>query len=245
MIHPTPVQTQDVELDHWPPIRKEYLNYETTFVILHPFLKLKEGETDDIDFKKRHKKNIIKKTTPVSWIDIIQKAQLKDIKELDRLLAYLHAANYKADRAAWIKFRTYIDSTGIIDATIDDYPDLLTDITLQSLIELGYEEVFLFSDTEENQKKYLIQSLIESPKSIPLSHQRILTPDNKIIIATDFDQRFSYLSSSKILVAELINKINPEGFYCNETTKSHWSDEPSANDLIDWSSPERYEKYNT
>jgi hypothetical protein len=155
------------------------------------------------------------------------------------------AANRKADRAAWIKFRTYIESTDIIDATMDDFPDLLVDITLESLIQSGYDEVLLFSDTEETQKKYLIQSLIDSPKSIPFSHQRILTPDNKIIIATDFDQRFSYLSSSKIIVEELITKINAEGFYCNETTKSHWSGEAPTNDLIDWSSPGRYKKYNT
>jgi hypothetical protein len=61
MIHPTPVQTQEVELDHWPPIRKDYLNYESTFVILHPFLKLKEGELDDIDFKNAIRKILLKK----------------------------------------------------------------------------------------------------------------------------------------------------------------------------------------
>jgi hypothetical protein len=99
MIHPTPIQAVIVERSNWPTIRSNYENYEVTFVILHPFLRIKPG--CNIKFEAGDwptKGQIISYTDQLTWKDIIEKAGLKDIKELDRLLAYLHCARRTADR---------------------------------------------------------------------------------------------------------------------------------------------------
>ena len=76
MILKTPIQNDIIELDNNPTIREFRSEYESTFVILHPFLKIKDGHT--IKFETGNwpsKKQITEQTNPITWTEIINKAQ--------------------------------------------------------------------------------------------------------------------------------------------------------------------------
>ena len=241
MILETPVQAKEVEENlKSTPIREEYAEYEETFIILHPFLKVKDGHNIRFDTWKRPTKNdIFLGTMPVNWSEIVAQANLKDIKELDGLLAYLHCARWEADRDAWLKLMRYIESTKLIVAQVDEYPPVLINPTLELFKSMGYAHVLLYSDISDVKNSYFISDLIERGNSLPESCARVLTPDHKILLTTDSDARFSYLSSDRATLKYIIDKLDLEGFYCNATTRHGWSYQVQTENVIDWSSPER------
>jgi hypothetical protein len=240
MILKTPIQDQEIEGSNLVPIRKVYEAFEETFVILHPFLIVKDGYNIRFDTWKRPTKNdIYEGTLPITWTEIVSQAKLKDIKELDGVVAYLHCGRQKTDRDAWLKFMRYIDNAKLIIPQVDDYPQILINPTLQMFIYMGYNNILMYSDISDVKTSYSIAELIESGDDLPGSCLRILTPDNKLLLATDSDARFSYLSSDKENLKFIIDKLNLEGFYCNDTTRSPWSYQPLTSNAIDWSSPER------
>jgi len=241
MVLKTPVQANEVEESlKSTPIRQAYADYEETFVILHPFLRIKEGHNIRFDTWKRPTKNdIFLGTVPVNWSEIVAQTNLRDIKELDGLLAYLHCARQEADRDAWLKLMRYIDSTKLIVAQVDEYPPALINPTLELYESLGYKDVLIYSDISDIKTSYLISKLIKSGNDLPTYCARVLTPDYKILLATNSDARFSYLSSDSATLNYMIDKLDLEGFFCNEATREGWSYHAQTENLIDWSSPER------
>lgn len=245
MVHSTPKQEHFIEQSKFPGIRKAYEYYETTFVILHPFLKIKPNCS--IKFETGNwptKKQIVTCTQNMTWAEIIQRTGLQDISELDRLLAYLHCERKTADRDGWIKLMTLLDKSNIISAEVDYLPSSLTNALMAALKTLGYSTVNeLLEFTGNLRKQHTIDTVLLSEEQDFFSCARVQTPDNKIILATDFDKRFSYLSASKKMVEIIIEQTNIEGFYCNETTRSEWSDKGQTENIVDWQSPERQKKY--
>ena len=244
MILQTPIQNDIVELDNNPTIREFHSEYESTFVILHPFLKIKDGHT--IKFETGNwpsKKQITEQTNPITWTEIINKAKLKDINELDRMLAFSHCARSTADKTAWVKFMTVIDSNNFINAQVDNYPEILTDKTLKQLQVLGYSNILHYSDISDDKTLYNIQELIDSENALPENYTRLLTLDNNILFETDFDSRFTYFSSDKKTIDEIITKLDLEGFYCDSKIKHDWSYAEQTENIIDWSSEERNKNY--
>jgi len=240
MILETPIQDEAIENSNLVPIRKVYEAFEETFVILHPFLIIKEGYNIRFDTWKRPTKNdIYQGTLPVSWAEIVLQTKLNDIKELDGVLAYLHCGHQKTDRDAWLKFMRYIDNAQLIIPQVDNYPQILINPTLQMFEYMGYENILLYSDISDIKSSFVIAELIESGDDLPGSCLRILSPDCKILLVTDHDARFSYISSDKETLKFIINKLDLEGFYCNPTTRRSWSLKPLPSNVIDWSSPER------
>ncbi len=68
---------------------------------------------------------------------------------------------------------------------------------------------------------------------------------SKILFETDFDECFTYLSSDKQTIDKIIEKLDLEGFYCNDKTTSNWSHQEQIDNIIDWNSIERYKNYST
>jgi hypothetical protein len=240
MILKTPVQAEGIENSKSIPIRHVYADYEETFVILHPFLKVKNGHTLRFDVWKRPTKNeIFQATLPISWSEVVAHAGLKDIKELDGLLSYLHCGRFEAKKEAWLKFMAYIDMAKLRVPQVDDYPSVLINPTLAVFKSLGYEDIFIRSDVDDLNISFSLPKLIETENEILPSCARLLTPDKKILLATDSDMRFSYLSSDKATLKSIIDRLDLEGFFCNSTTQANWSYELLIDNKIDWHSPER------
>jgi len=161
MILSIPIQSELVEKDNSAPIRQAFSNFENTFVILHPFLKVKNEFDFLFDYYKRsNKKDILNSCDGITWTEIIKRAGLQDIKELDRLLAFLHCARRTADKIGWLKFIKVIQSNNYEPAQVDEYPAILTDPTLELLKQIGYNEIIIYFDTDEKKVLYKTQDLI-------------------------------------------------------------------------------------
>ena len=244
MLHPTPTQDEIVEKSKDLVIRNFYKELEITFVVLHPFLQIKPQQK--INFVTGNwptKDQIIRCTEKKTWAEIIKEAGLKDIKELDRLLAYLHCARRTADKTAWLKLMNVVDKKNYIVPQVDHLPELITNDLFESIKSLGYSYV-LALPYGKFERNYDIDEIIESKKRVFYAETTIATPDNKIVIATEFDQRFTYLSSTKETVNQLVKIADLEGFLCDDTTKPGWSYIEQTENIIDWDSPERYHNYN-
>lgn len=240
MILKTPVQVREIEESKVISIRQVYADYEETFVILHPFLKVKDGHDIRFDLWKRPTKNdIFQGTLPISWCEVIAHADLSNIKELDGLLSFLHCGRFEAKKEAWLKFMRYIYIAKLRIPQVDDYPSVLINPTLEVFKSLGYMDIFIRSDVDDLNISYSLSKLIETENEILPSCARLLTPDKKIFLATDSDMRFSYLSSDRTTLKFIIDKLDLEGFFCNSTTQASWSYEFLIENKIDWNSPER------
>ncbi len=240
MVLETPIQSKEVTNDASKPIREEYADYEATFIMLHPFLKVKEGYDIRFDRWKRPTKNeLCVGTIPVNWSQIVKEADLKDIRELDSLLAYLHCARMIADRDAWIRFMNYVKRNELVVSQVDDFPPVLINPLLELFASLGYKELFIYHEFDERNKSSLITELIGDENYQLVSRARILTPDDKIFVVTEFDERVTRISSDKATLAHIVHELGVDGFYCDETTKAGWSFQRLKGNTIDWSSPER------
>ena len=133
----------------------------------------------------------------------------------------------------------FIDKENFLPAQVDYLPEILIDPLFTSIKLLGYQSVLEYTEFSELRCVHSIDEIISSPRSLFYSHARIATPDKNIFIASDFDQRFSYLSSSREILSTIIKDADFEGFYCNENTKQDWSYIEQTENIIDWHSPER------
>jgi len=227
MILETPTQIPEIENNGDKSIRDKYFGYESTFIILHPFLK-----NDSVNRENE------KELTRLNWSEFVDLAKLKDIKELDRILAFQHCARSITSKSGWIKYKKTIELHNLLDAEVDKYPVCLVYPTLNYLYAIGYRNIFLYSEYNESNILYEIEALINKVVNWPKQQTRILTPDYKILLETNADERFTYVSADKLVIDKMVAAINLEGFYCTENTKSYWSDEIESGDTIDWSSAE-------
>ncbi|HRG33961.1 MAG: DUF2711 family protein [Saprospiraceae bacterium] len=222
------------------PLMKRYPGYDECFVAFHPFLKIKNGHEEYIKFESYSRPNkfeIQKHCEPLSWLEIINLTGIIDIKSLDRALAFLHRAYSFGERTEYYKLIKLLvkDRLDILPAEVDDLPLIIKNKILHKLRSLDYDSVLIYSDFNEHKELINIDKLIENPIGLP-THVRIETPDEKILIVQDFDQRFAYFFSNKSTLYDIIESTNLEGFFCNEHTPESWSYYPILEpEKIDWS----------
>jgi len=241
MLHSTPTQDTIVESSDERPIRSLFKEYETTFIILHPFLVAKQG--CDIKFERPYpnKKEIINCASKISWQQILHETGLEDIKQVDRLLGYLHCARRTADKTDWQKLMQVVDTNDYGVPQVDWFPEIIINDLFASIKSLGYSEVKIVSLMNTKEQIVIIDDILKSDEQLPIV-STITTLDNKILIATKFDEAFSYISSTKKIIDKLIKDCDLEGFFCNADTKRGWSYIEQIKDIIDWNSKERYPK---
>jgi hypothetical protein len=242
MLHSTPTQDKTIESSDEQPIRTLFKDYETTFVILHPFLIAKPDCNIKFEMPYPNKRQIIDCALKIAWQQILEQTGLENIKQLDQLLAYLHCARRTADKTNWEKLMKVIHTNNYGVPQVDNFPEIITNDLFTSIKLLGYYQVNIISEMTGVDKVIDIDEILSSDEELPLV-STITTPDKKILVATEFDQAFSYLSSTKEVVKKLINDADLEGFFCNDTTRQGWSYVEQKKNIIDWSSKERKKNY--
>lgn len=209
------------------PILKNYPGFQCCFICLHPFLKIKYGQEDQITFETgnwSNKSEIERHCIAVTWNEILKLSGMRDIQSLDRSLAFYHRAFSHAERTEYKKLRQLIEKErlDLIPPQVDYFPEILENKLLKRLADLGYESIFVYSDIEDKNKLEKIENILSNHEGFT-AHVRIETPDEKILIAQDFDQRFTYFFSEPQILTNLIQSLDLEGFFCNEETPEHWS----------------------
>ncbi len=221
------------------PLKKNYPIFEECFILLHPFLKIKNGSENSIKFetgKWPNKNQINEHCEKLSWAKFLELSKIKDYKSLDRALAFYHRAYRIGEKNEYLKLRRTIekDRVDIIPPQVDELPEILENDILKFIKQLGYTQLYFYSDIDERNKLESIDKQIENPERLR-SHIRIETPDERILIAQDFDQRFSYIFGEKEFIINIVKSLDLEGFYCDDDTSESWSFETIAeNEKMNW-----------
>lgn len=204
-----------------------YSDFQDCFVCLHPFLKIKEGYAERIKFETGHwpdKVEIESYCEQISWNEIIRLTGMRDIKSLDRALAFYHRAYRFAERKEYEKLKRLIEKErlDIIPPQVDKLPEIIENKLLQKLQLLGYNNVFVYSDIQAKKQLTSIEEILSDRNGLPF-HVRMETPDSQILVVQDFDQRFTYLLSNKTLLLDIVESLDLEGFFCEQDTPRSWS----------------------
>lgn len=242
MLHFTPTQDKVIENADEQTIRSLFKDYETTFIILHPFLVAKQGCNIKSERPFPNKKQITDCASKISWQQIIEQTGLENIKQIDQLLGYLHCATRTADKTNWQKLMQVVDTNNYGVPQVDNFSEIITNDLFASIKSLGYSQVKVVSESAGIDEVIDINKILVSDERLPFV-STITTLDKIILISTEFDQAFSYLSSTKQFAEKLINDADLKGFFCNETTKRGWSFVEQKKNIIDWNSKERNKNY--
>jgi hypothetical protein len=218
VIHSTPIELERNRKREDINLSKMFNKYESTFIILNPFFRLKE-ETSSINLKNfddyPKKMEILKFVAPYCWNEFKEDIALNSLKDIANLI-YNHwdSSNKKSKLDLLLKNKNiYPPNEGFIS-------ELLENPILKSILTLGYKKVSY--ETEVGKKRNInIQNFISNNKTFgdaPL----IKTLDEKICIYQAFDLVSTFISSSNENIKSIVKNANLEGFFADETTTLLW-----------------------
>ncbi len=244
MILETPIQSEIVLNEKLSSIRNQYIEFEATFVLLHPFLQFENEELLKSFFNRKSNSNSIQNISNITWTEIVARTGIKSIKDLDQSLAYLHCARQTACKSEWIKLMSFIEKhTTILVPQVDFFPEVHTKPLIKKLLELN-QGLLIETDRMTGEEKLVNLAQFEGLiRSFCDNIYSVTTLDNSIKFDTNFDQRFSYISANRVMLESLIKDLNWEGFFCDMNTVDDWSYQGEPIDSINWSSPERKKRY--
>lgn len=246
MIFETPIQSEGLfELvkgsDHpcdWP-IRKHYPGFESTFLMFHPFLRIKNGHDKLIKFEtgkwpKKHE--ITEHCELITWSEIIKQFGFKGIGPLDRALAFYHCATNFNDKEAYDTLIEALKDDSLFPPQVDNFPEILEDKLLEYLKQNEIYELFCYSDIDDVEQIFPIDDLLKA-KGLTY-HVRLEDKEKQVFIVNDFDQRFSYIFGKTDFVKKLVSDLDLEGFYCDDMTIEAWSLIPEIHKKMKWKTEE-------
>lgn len=105
---------------------------------------------------------------------------------------------------------------------VDEVPEILENRLLRQIQLLGYTDAFIYSDVEKKGRLTNLDEVIRVPYGLP-GHPRIETPDSKLLVVQNFDQRFTYILGQRTTLSEIIRALDLEGFFCDQKTSQSWS----------------------
>ncbi len=208
------------------PILKRYPGFECCFLAFHPFLIVKEGGKNvKIPYQPFPKKDeITKNYNRLTWGEFLKISGIDDFKSLDDCLAFYDYAKRFTNRNEYEKLIavTEKENSIIIEPQVGCFPEIIENALLNYFVKKGYSELYTYDDIHDEKELFKIERLFNDELS-NIRHIRIESPDHKILVVEDFEERFTYFLGNKTDIKELIEELDLEGFYCNEYTTSNWS----------------------
>ena len=209
------------------PILEKFKRFEYCFVALHPFIRTKNEHSHLVNFtieKWPNKFDLEQYCEPVIWFEILSESKIRDLKSLDRCLAFESWAYSYGEKDELEKFKIFLNDNPLITTPETDIiPEILENKILKKIQQLGYSSVYTYDDLTEKSDTTDIDILIQNSNGL-IHNVRIETTDSKLLIAQDIDQRFFYiLSNDNAAIEDCVSEINLEGFYCDKKTPEHWS----------------------
>jgi Protein of unknown function (DUF2711) len=201
----------------------DYYNgqFETVYVLLHPFIKSDMIDWDKITAKTYPSKNeMIEKCTPVAWQEILKITPFKNISEIDvGLRSWIHGIKKHNENFVDYLHKLY-DEEHIVTPSEGDLPPLIENRLYAAIKKLGYEWLWIGNEFADERKLHYIDELI-SGDLIP-TQDSIFTHDYALLLTTHWDSHCSFLCSSKNTIEKIL-AIDPfEGFYCTSDTQVYW-----------------------
>jgi uncharacterized protein DUF2711 len=200
--------------------------FEAAYIQLHPFIKAVRINPDEFrPTTYSSRSTVVETCAPVSWADVILKAQLPSIAAVDIGLR-TRIRGLKAEfsnQEFGDKIEALVESDQIIPPTEGCFSDLLHDRTLSAIQSLGYEWVWVGDEFGTERKLHWIEDLKNKESKVTTGHGNIFTPDKALLWTTHWDSHFSLLCSSKRNLDEINEAYKFEGFFCTSITEVYWS----------------------
>lgn len=242
MIFETPIQSEGLykliegadNPRDWP-IRKHYPGFESTFLLFHPFLRIKKGHGDLIKFETGNwpdKKEISKHCDLIKWSDIIKQYGFKDIGSLDRAIAFYHRATQHNDKDSYEILINALKEKSLIPPQVVNFPEILENKVLEHLAQNGIDNLYCYSDFDDVEQSFSIYELIKGDGLT--FHLRLENKEKQFLIVQDFDQRFSYIFGNREFVGKMVAELDLEGFYCDDKIIEAWSFIPENHKKMKW-----------
>ena len=204
----------------------EYYNgqFESVFVILHPFLK-----PTSINKKRFYpetypkKSEIISGCESVSWKQVIDLTNLTDISEVD--IALRTGISGLKEEFANESFAHEIDMLDekhdIVRPCEGDLPEIINNQVFEAIKNLAHNWLWVGDELGTERKLYWIEDLLED--DLKKCHCNYFTHDHSLLVTTHWDSHFSFLCSSKEIITTILRNKEFEGFFCDAGTEVYWS----------------------
>ena len=200
--------------------------FESVYIILHPFFKVKN--TDKIDFDQDeypNKAQITKHCIKITWKEFMILSKIKNISKLDIALrnSIKGLKEIHNDEVILSKLINTCEQQNVYQPNEGCFAELLIDPILKGLADLGYKWVFRGDEFGSERKLLFIEDIINNNEKIGDWYKNIFTPKKEILFSVHWDSHFTLMCSSKNTIEQFLKNEELEGFYCDDKTEIYWS----------------------
>jgi hypothetical protein len=220
-------------------INSLYGNKSVCFVALHPFILTKPGHehliTFDDYFNRPEKSEILEHCQPMSWVEFMSIAGLRDVGSLARCIIFMERGRRLVERAEYLKMCGVLDKRPeIMTPPVDWIPELWENDLGNYL--LTRNQLYLELDLHGLEAEVIeAKSLLGTHCVLSGPFSRIKTPDGTLSLHQNSDEPYTLILGEKDFVVDLVNNIDLEGFFTNMNTPIAWSDMDIPDDgQMDW-----------
>ena len=201
--------------------------FEAVYILLHPFIGASAVGTEQFrpgTYPSRQ--YIVKNCRPVPWAEVEDRTGLASKAAIDvglrTQILGLKPEFSNQDYADRIE--SLITRDQILAPDEGGFSELLHDMVLESIQEIGYEWAWVGDEFGTERKLYWIDDL-KNQESGPTSGRckNVFTPDKGLLWTTHWDSHFSFLCSSERNLSAIQRRYHFEGFFCDADTEVYWS----------------------
>ena len=164
----------------------------------------------------------------VSWAKILEKTQLMTISEIDiGLRTSIGGIRQEfEDEALSKQLLDLAAEEHLLLPEEGEHPDLLHDLVLKWLKELGYKRVWVGDEFCCERKLYWIDDLLSEDVPTIQGYVNVFTPDKKLLWTVHWDSHCTFLCGTVDHLAKHSVEDKFEGFFCSEQTHVYWGLHP-------------------
>lgn len=202
-------------------------HFESIFIALQPFnrvapenLHLLGGRAIHSDYEATFAE-LWEYVTPVTWAEVQKLTGLDDIVRIEHAIRLRTNPDYD-DKKAKQLIRDLITKSYIVAPDADDFDPYFQIVMLKTLKYLGYEQVWVIDEFNDDKREFLNIDDILLNDGIRCS-SNILTPDQKILMGAIHGITSLFICASKEIIEKMKQFYPLEGFYADEKTEVEWT----------------------
>ena len=199
--------------------------FESTFVILHPFVRVPQSLAWKTVQSYPDDRQILSEGRKCTWTEVYQQTGLDSCAKLNQaLLASIGSiGEYLTDNEGCKLLRQYLESEPVWMPTEGRFEPLLHMDLLAAFESSGRGKMIFvpeFPDAEEV-KEFDVQQLKQRAKPFP-ARGTLMPADASFLFTVDWDSFFTLFYGPREFVTEVARKRNLEGFFAYPKMEHFW-----------------------